>query len=450
MPTVSFNTHLPDYEVLAELGRGNTRVLKARHVPTGDIVAIKQYAFTTDDDTLRRFERESQIMTQINHPNVVRVREVQLGAALPYVVMDFVEGGDVRGLLRREGQLDIPTTVRLGLQLTEAFRAMHPLQVIHRDIKPENVLYRPLVSGELHFLLTDFGIAKLRADDSTRTRTGQSLMTYEYAAPEQFDNPRQVDEAADYYALGAVLYECMTGQVPFVLQQETGLGRFMQQVLTAPIPTPALPSGQPLPPSMSTLLLALLTRNPVDRLRNPDQLELLLEQSRVEHLRASRLGTPAPVRPNQTLAAPVAATTPPDGFPDGLVDRAEEETGMGSGTWWAIGGMAVALGLGAFLYSGSPKKAPAASTAAGIDSSMLMKPSREAPDTASSTGRPRPTEPQESETTTDEQSSEASSETPADSSPGPLPIRQAPIRQPVKRQPVIVETDTTTATDTTQ
>ena len=140
MPTVSFNTHLPDYEVLAELGRGNTRVLKARHLPTGDIVAIKQYAFATDADTLRRFERESQIMTQINHPNVVRVREVQLGAAMPYVVMDFVEGGDLRGLLRQAGHLDVSTTVRLGLQLTEAFRAMHPLHVIHRDVKPENVL----------------------------------------------------------------------------------------------------------------------------------------------------------------------------------------------------------------------------------------------------------------------------------------------------------------------
>ena len=83
MPTVNFNTHLPGYEVLAELGRGNTRVLKARHLPSGDVVAIKQYAFATDADTLRRFERESQIMTRIDHPNIVRVREVQLGAAMP-------------------------------------------------------------------------------------------------------------------------------------------------------------------------------------------------------------------------------------------------------------------------------------------------------------------------------------------------------------------------------
>ena len=374
MPTVSFNTHLPDYEVLAELGRGNARLLKARHIPTGDLVAIKQYAFAADADTLRRFERESQLMTQINHPNVVRVREVHLGAALPYVVMDFVEGGDLRGLLRQQGHLDIPTTIRLGLQLTGAFRAMHPLQVVHRDVKPENVLYRRLVSGELHFLLTDFGIAKLRADDSTRTRTGQSLMTYEYAAPEQFDNPRQIDEAADYYALGAVLYECLTGHVPFVLHDEKGLGGFMQQVLTAPIPAPVLPSGQPLPPSLTTLLMSLLARSPQTRLHNPDHLELLLEQSRVEQLRANQPNRMPPLSA-QSVAVPAALATPalvPE--PTDYQDEYIEETGLSSGTWWGIGGIVVAAGIAATLFLYSPKKVPVTSVKTTLDSSMLMPP----------------------------------------------------------------------------
>jgi eukaryotic-like serine/threonine-protein kinase len=375
MPTVSFNTHLPDYEVLAELGRGNTRVLKARHLLTGDIVAIKQYAFATDAETLARFERESQIMTQINHPNVVRVREVQLGAAMPYVVMDFVEGGDLRSLLRQTGHLDVPTTIRLGLQLTEAFRAMHPLHVIHRDIKPENVLYRRLVSGELHFLLTDFGIAKLRADESTRTRTGQSLMTYEYAAPEQFDNPRQVDQAADYYALGAVLYECITGQVPFVLHHENGLGGFMNQVLTAPVPAPVLPSGQPIPPSLGTLLLSLLTRNPSERLRDPDQLELLLEQSRVEHLRANRTGQSLPVSRHQTVAGPIISspgTSNEVQYQQTDVPEPDNQT-LSSGAWWGIGGIILAIGLAAGLYIYSDREIPE-TTNDQIDSTMLMRP----------------------------------------------------------------------------
>ena len=386
MPTVSFNTHLPDYEVLSELGRGNTRVLKARHLPTGELVAIKQYAFATDAETLQRFERESQIMTQINHPNVVRVREVQLGAAMPYVVMDFVEGGDLRGLLRQEGHLDVPTTIRLGLQLTKAFRAMHPLHVVHRDIKPENVLYRRLVSGELHFLLTDFGIAKLRADEGTRTRTGQSLMTYEYAAPEQFDDPRQVDEAADYYALGAVLYECITGRVPFVLHHENGLGGFMNQVLTAPIPKPTLPSGQPLPPSLGTLLMSLLARSPQTRLRNPDHLELLLEQGRVEYLRANQLTRPTPVLHEQTVAetvtsseltVPVPTRTYVSESPLEPASVPSHEASLSSTTWWGIGGIVVAIGIAAGLYVYSDRETPTppgTQIDSKVDSTMLMQP----------------------------------------------------------------------------
>lgn len=351
MSTVSFNTHVPGYEVIAELGRGNARVLKARHLSSGDVVAIKQYAFATDADTLRRFERESQIMTQIDHPNIVRVREVQLDAAMPYVVMDFVEGGDLRGLLRQQGHLDVPTTIRLGLQLTGALRAIHPQHVIHRDIKPENVLYRRLASGELHFLLTDFGIAKLRADESARTRTGQSLMTYEYAAPEQFDNPRQVNEAADYYALGVVLYECLTGKVPFVLQDETGLARFMQQVLTASIPAPVLPSGQPLPSSLATLLMSLLVRNPADRLRNTNQLELLLEQSRVEQLKAY-WHTHTPPTIAKTVAEPVMTATYADAVADEPKNVRTLEIVSSSGNWWwAVAGVALAVGLAFGLYN---------------------------------------------------------------------------------------------------
>ncbi|GAB3641160.1 serine/threonine-protein kinase [Spirosoma arcticum] len=351
MSTVSFNTHVPGYEVIAELGRGNARVLKARHLSSGDVVAIKQYAFATDADTLRRFERESQIMTQIDHPNIVRVREVHLDAALPYVVMDFVEGGDLRGLLRQQGHLDVPTTIRLGLQLTGALRAIHPRHVIHRDIKPENVLYRRLASGELHFLLTDFGIAKLRADESARTRTGQSLMTYEYAAPEQFDNPRQVNEAADYYALGVVLYECLTGKVPFVLQDETGLARFMQQVLTAPMPTPVLLSGQPLPSSLATLLTSLLVRNPADRLQNTNQLELLLEQSRVEQLKANwSIHTPPTIA--ITVAGPVVTATYDTAVANEPEDVPTSETVSSSGNWWwAAAGVALAIGLAFGLYN---------------------------------------------------------------------------------------------------
>lgn len=304
MPTVSFNTHFPGYDVLGELSRSNARVLKARHIATGDLVAIKHFALNTDPDTLRRFERESEIMTQIAHPNIVRVREIRLEAELPYIVMDFVKGGSVRQLLTQNGGLSVETTIRLGLQMLDAFRTIHARGIVHRDIKPENILYHELASGELHFLLTDFGIARLH--EQPVTVTGQSLMTYEYAAPEQFDNPREVTETADYYSLGVVLYECLTGHVPFAMRNETGIVQFMNQVLTTPPPPPVLPSNRPLPISLTDLLRMLLMKKPTDRASNPDRIKLVLKQAELEHLQLDH----NPADPSATAVAPVVAPRP--------------------------------------------------------------------------------------------------------------------------------------------
>ena len=315
MPTVSFNTHFPGYDVLGEISRSNARVLKARHIATGDLVAIKHFSLNTDADTLRRFERESAIMTQMEHPNIVRVREVRVDADLPYIVMDYVEGGSVRQLITEQGCLSVEMTIRLGLQVLNAFRLIHAQGIVHRDVKPENILYHRLASGELHFLLTDFGVARLH--EQPVTMTGQSLMTYEYAAPEQFDNPRQVGEAADYYALGVVFYECLTGKVPFAMRGETGMVTFMNAVMTSPPPPPVLPSDQPLPESLDALVRELLVKNPTERIHNPDKVKLALKQAEVEqlHRETEQSATPPPapvtrseaVRP-ATPVVPIAAS----------------------------------------------------------------------------------------------------------------------------------------------
>ena len=297
MPTVRFNTQFPGYEILSELGRSNARILKARHLATGDLVAIKHFALNTDEETLRRFQRESAIMTSIAHPNIVKVREVQLEAELPYIVMELIEGGSVCDLLKAQGHLDVPTTIRLGLQMASAFRAIHTQGIVHRDIKPENILYRPLPSGELHFLLTDFGVARLH--EQSNTLTGQSLMTYEYASPEQFNDPKGVGVATDYYSLGVVLYECLTGKVPFAMGDHSGLVTFMNKVLTdAPPPLTVSANGQSLGP-FTPLLEGLLKKKAADRVSDPDDLTWLLKQTELDYLQAGRANRtelkPAPV-----------------------------------------------------------------------------------------------------------------------------------------------------------
>ncbi|QMW04190.1 serine/threonine-protein kinase [Spirosoma foliorum] len=353
MPTVSVNTHFPGYEIIGELGRSNARVLKARHLATGELVAIKHFALNTDAETLRRFRLESQLMTDIRHPNVVRVREVQLDMPMPFIVMDWIEGGNLRTLLAEREYLDVPVSIRLGQQMAEAFKAIHSRGIIHRDIKPENILFRVLPSEEIHFLLTDFGVARLR--EQSQTMTGQSLMTYEYASPEQFDNPRGVDVATDYYSLGVVLYESLSGRVPFSMTDSSGMATFMNQVLRTSPPELQLPSGQYLPPSLNTLLDWMLVKNPAERLSDVNELVLLLGQANVEQLQASRSGgRRAPVSA-RTVAAPIAAPQTPRPVPSQPI---YEEEPANSLTKWNIGlaSLLVALLIGlAVIYTNRQK-----------------------------------------------------------------------------------------------
>ncbi len=376
MTTVSFNADFPGYDILGELGRSNARVLKARHQATGDLVAIKHFTTGTDPETLRRFGREADIMTGISHPNVVKIREVNLAAAFPFIVMEYVEGGTLRDLLKTRTRLDLETTVRLGLQVIEGFRAIHPAGIIHRDIKPENILYRTLPTGELHFLLTDFGIARLQ-EQTTFTQTGQAMMTYEYASPEQFDNPKGVTAATDYYALGVVLYECLTGKVPFPLTEQMGMATFMNRVLRDTPPPIVLESDSGLPDSMNALLTGLLVKNPADRLADPIEVKQLLKRAELEAIQTDRRG---PVIPpafiNQTLPAPRPAPVvlpTPERVSQQPVYQQESTEKPNNGRWvlWAaIGFVAVLVAVIVFLTN-TPRPIEGTTTAI-TDSTATM------------------------------------------------------------------------------
>ena len=276
MATSIFRDYFKGYEILGELGRGNARVLKARHVQTGKLVAIKHFAFNTDVDTLRRFQRESEIMKSIMHNCVVKVIDVHLDAELPYLVMELIEGGDVRSLLKADHTLDLPTVITLARQITAALHSIHQKDIVHRDIKPENIMYRRLSNGELQFLLTDFGIARLREQADSITVTGSSMLTYDYASPEQFSQPKQVNAATDYYSLGIVLYECITGMVPFEYEQDDLL-LHINRVISAPLPIPYLPDGTRPPAAMLQLLEGLLRKQAARRLSDPYSIDRLLD-----------------------------------------------------------------------------------------------------------------------------------------------------------------------------
>src|ERR1700712_3075667 len=257
MATSIFREYFTGYEILGELGRGNARVLKARSIASGALVAIKHFAFNTDADTLRRFQRESEIMKSIAHDYIVKIIEVHLDAELPYIVMELIEGGDLRSLLKTHGHLDHTTVITLTRHMTAALMTIHERNIVHRDIKPENIMYRRTVEGGIEFLLTDFGIARLREQADTITVTGSSMLTYDYASPEQFSQPKMVAAATDYYSFGIVLYECVTGRVPFEYEQNDLL-LHINRVISAPLPLPQMPGGYTPPQSMLQLLEGLL------------------------------------------------------------------------------------------------------------------------------------------------------------------------------------------------
>ena len=307
MATSVFKEYFKGYEILGELGRGNARVLKAKNLQTGKLVAIKHFAFNTEPDTLRRFQRESEIMKSIQHHYVVKILEVHLDAELPYIVMELIDGGDLRSLLKSYGLLDLATVITLAHHMTEALDAIHTKAIVHRDVKPENIMYRRLASGEIQFLLTDFGIARLREQTDAITVTGASMLTYDYASPEQFNQSKTVAAPTDYYSLGIVLYECLTGAVPFEYEQNDLL-MHINRVISSPLPVPFIPSRpgltegpeeQALPPSMLQLLEGLLRKQPSQRLSDPVSIRHLLKMAAIEDLQGIKMSPPAEIK--QTL-----------------------------------------------------------------------------------------------------------------------------------------------------
>ncbi|WP_421828346.1 serine/threonine-protein kinase [Larkinella sp.] len=279
-----YEKHFPDYEYLGNLGKANATVFKGKHRRTKEIVAIKFFPTTIDEGDLRRFEREADRMMSLTHKNIVKVKSRHLEAHLPHIIMEWVEKGDIRGLLKKNNTLDILTTIHLGLQMEEALRLIHGKDIFHYDIKPENILYRDKPNGEIQFLLTDFGISRLKGQNPS---TGLFSFTPEYASPERFYSDEDPSEPTDFYSLGVVLYECLSGAPPYILGSKK-IEAFMYTVKNSSIPPLILPNEtlqKELPMSILDLVIKLLSKDPSERLKNID-VRTELKKAEFEFLKA--------------------------------------------------------------------------------------------------------------------------------------------------------------------
>jgi CHAT domain-containing protein len=267
---------VPGYEVLAELGRGGMGVVyKARQVGLGRLVALKMILAGTHAgaEELSRFKTEGEAIARLRHPNIVQVYEVGEHEGKPFFSLEFCEGG---GLDKKLAGNPLPPeqAARLVEVLARAMQAAHEAHVIHRDLKPANVLLSvgqaspPDSSHSVRLesvtcipRITDFGLAK-KLDEAGQTQSGAVMGTPSYMAPEQAGGKsKEIGPLADVYALGAILYECLTGRPPF--RAATSFDTLMQVVHDEPVPPRQLNAKVPV--DLETVCLKCLHKEPAKR-----------------------------------------------------------------------------------------------------------------------------------------------------------------------------------------
>ncbi len=250
---------VPGYEVLGELGRGGMGVVyRARQVKANRLVALKMLLAGghAAADELGRFRSEAEAIARLQHPNIVSVYEVGEQGGLPFFSLEFCPGG---GLDRKLGGMPLPPrqAAALAKQLALAVQAAHRQGIIHRDLKPANVL----LSADGTPKIADFGLAR-KLDEAGQTQTGAVMGTASYMAPEQArGKTREVGPRADVYALGAILYECLTGRPPF---RAATYADTVRQVLEQ---EPAAPRrlNSATPPDLETICLKCLHKDQAKR-----------------------------------------------------------------------------------------------------------------------------------------------------------------------------------------
>jgi hypothetical protein len=250
------------YRIERQLGRGGMGVVYlAEQTRLQRRVALKLIApdLAQDEDFRRRFERESQLAASIDHPNVIPVFEAGEADGALFISMRYVDGHDLRALIAGEGRLDGARAARLVSQMGGALDAAHARGLVHRDVKPANVLVSGAPGGE-HAYLTDFGLTKHVSASSGITHTGQWVGTLDYVAPEQIAGGA-LDARVDVYSLGCVLFQALTGQVPY--PKESDVAKMYAHMNEPPMPVSQIVPW--LPPAFDEVIGRALAKRPEDR-----------------------------------------------------------------------------------------------------------------------------------------------------------------------------------------
>jgi serine/threonine-protein kinase len=260
------------YRVISRLGSGGMAdVYLAQDQLLGRYLAVKvlHHHFAEDHEFVERFKREASSAAALSHPNIVGIFDRGEWNGTYYIAMEYVAGRSLKSIVREDGALDPAVAIDIVVQILRAARFAHRRGVIHRDLKPHNVI----LDEEGRARVTDFGIARAGASDMTLT--GSVMGTAQYLSPEQAQG-FAVSSASDLYSVGVILYELLTGTVPF--EGESAVAIAFKQVSAAPRPPSEI--NPAIPPSLDAVVLRTLAKEPSARYTDADELITALEHER--------------------------------------------------------------------------------------------------------------------------------------------------------------------------
>ncbi len=289
--------NLPGLELESVLGRGGMGIVYcAREARLNRLVAVKVINAELADDPVfrRRFEGESRIAAGLEHPNVLPVYAANEHEGTLYLVTRYIEGSDLKEQLATGGRMAPARALAILGQVAQALDAAHAQGLVHRDVKPANILLAHPGTPSEHAYLTDFGLSKQVASVSGLTRTGQFVGTVDYIAPEQARG-EGIDARADVYALGCVLYEMVTGHVPY--PRDSDVAKLYAHLHD--MPPPASTQAPGIPPALDAVIERALAKDPNTRYPSAGDL------ARAAH---SALSGHAIAHPERSVARGAAAT----------------------------------------------------------------------------------------------------------------------------------------------
>ena len=286
------------YQLEEFIGQGGmSLVYRAVDIRTGHSVAVKilKSEYNSDKEFLERFQREAQAASLMSHHNIVNLLDVGKEGEFRYLVLEYVSGNTLKDIIRQRGRLNAATAIQITVRILSALQHAHDNGIIHRDIKPQNVL----VHSDGHVKVADFGIARM-TNAFTISKGDTVVGSVHYSSPEQATGS-VVEATSDLYSTGVVLYEMLTGRVPFV--GDTPVAVAMQHINEAPPPVTEL--APETPPAVIAVLMKAMAKSPADRYQSAREMADALLKAKDGIVDPSAANIAA-----QTYAAPKPILTP--------------------------------------------------------------------------------------------------------------------------------------------